>query len=107
MQVNAINSTTGAVPWGSVDISTGKDMCMSVSGVRSLVSIIPATVRFMQCLRRYHDTKRVHPHLVNAGKYSTTYIVVICGALNKWAEKNDPNTTSPFFYIWIASYIFR
>ncbi|KAK6024279.1 SPX domain protein [Ostertagia ostertagi] len=105
LAVRTINSTTGAVPWGYVDITTGKDMCMSASGVRSFVSIIPATVRFMQCLRRYRDTKRVHPHLVNAGKYSTTYLVVACGALNKWAEKSDPNGTSPFFYIWIASYI--
>ncbi|VDM53432.1 unnamed protein product [Angiostrongylus costaricensis] len=105
LAIRAMNATTGAVPWGYVDITTGKDMCMSASGVRSFVSIIPATVRFMQCLRRYRDTKRVHPHLVNAGKYSTTYLVVACGALNKWAEKSDPNVTSPFFYIWIASYI--
>lgn len=105
MEVKTVNSTSGAVPWGYVDIATGKDMCMSAAGVRSFVSIIPAMVRFLQCLRRYRDTKRVHPHLVNAGKYSTTFLVVACGALNKWAEKDDPNVTSIFFYVWIGSYI--
>ncbi|PAV58031.1 hypothetical protein WR25_18800 isoform B [Diploscapter pachys] len=105
LEVKTINSTSGSVPWGHVDISTGQDMCMNASGVRSLVSIIPATVRFMQCLRRYRDTKRIHPHLVNAGKYATTYLVVACGALNKWAEKKDPNATSTYFYIWITAYI--
>jgi hypothetical protein len=79
---------------------------MSASGVRALVSIIPATVRFMQCLRRFRDTRRAHPHLSNAGKYATTYLVVIFGALNKWHEKTDILTTSPFFYCWIASYVF-
>ncbi|CAB3402428.1 unnamed protein product [Caenorhabditis bovis] len=105
MEVRALNSTTGSVPWGHVDIATGKDMCMSAAGIRSMVSVVPALIRFLQCLRRYRDTKRVHPHLVNAGKYSTTFIVVACGALNKWMEKDDPNATSIFFYIWILSYI--
>ena len=35
-----------------------------------------------QCLRRYRDTREAFPHLVNAGKYSTTFFVVIFSALN-------------------------
>lgn len=27
------------------------------------------------------------------------------GAANKYYERMEPNATSPFFYIWIASYI--
>ncbi|UMM22662.1 hypothetical protein L5515_003771 [Caenorhabditis briggsae] len=105
IEVKGINSTTGSVPWGSVELSNGKDQCASAAGLRSLMSIIPAMIRFLQCLRRYRDTKRVHPHLVNAGKYSTTFFVVACGALNKYYEASDPNSTSIFFYIWILSYI--
>uniref|UniRef100_A0A915BJA1 Xenotropic and polytropic retrovirus receptor 1 n=1 Tax=Parascaris univalens TaxID=6257 RepID=A0A915BJA1_PARUN len=68
MTVRAVNLTINEpVPWGYVDINTGRDMCTSASGVRALVSIIPATVRFMQCLRRFRDTGRARPHLVNAG----------------------------------------
>lgn len=106
LTVRMVNVTINDhVPWGYVDVNTGRDMCTSASGVRALVSIIPATVRFMQCLRRFRDTGRAHPHLLNAGKYSTTYLVIIFKSLNNWAEKLDPTTTSIFFYLWIASYI--
>lgn len=50
-------------------------------GVRAIVQCIPAWLRFIQCLRRYRDTKRAFPHLVNAGKYSTTFFMVTFGAL--------------------------
>lgn len=35
----------------------------------------------MQCLRRYHDSKEAFPHLVNAGKYASTFFVVIFNTL--------------------------
>ncbi|MCP9258500.1 Xenotropic and polytropic retrovirus receptor 1 [Dirofilaria immitis] len=76
LSVRTVNmSTNEPIPWGYVDINTGRDMCTSSSGIRVLVSIFPATVRFMQCLRRFRDTGHAHPHLINAGKYSTTYLV--------------------------------
>uniref|UniRef100_A0A8R1ELJ5 EXS domain-containing protein n=1 Tax=Caenorhabditis japonica TaxID=281687 RepID=A0A8R1ELJ5_CAEJA len=106
IKVNGINSSTGSVPWGKCGIvNPEKTQCASAAGLRSLMSVIPAMIRFLQCLRRYRDTKRVHPHLVNAGKYSTTFFVVACGALNKYYEAESPNSTSIFFYIWILSYI--
>lgn len=74
-EVRSLNVTEGPIPWGYVDINTGQDMCMNASGIRAIVTVIPATVRFLQCLRRYRDTRRWHPHLVNAGKYATTYMV--------------------------------
>jgi EXS family len=30
--------------------------------------------RFAQCFRRFRDTRHAFPHLVNAGKYSTTLV---------------------------------
>lgn len=106
ISVRTVNMTANEpIPWGYVDINTGRDMCTSAAGVRALVSIVPATVRFMQCLRRFRDTGHAHPHLINAGKYSTTYLVIIFKSLNHWAEKSDPTITSIFFYLWIASYI--
>lgn len=119
-RVRSINATSTSIPWGYVDDRTGRDMCMSASGIRAFISIIPATVRFMQCLRRFRglyllsssltasvDTRHAHPHLTNAGKYATTYFVVMFGALNRWHEKTttDQLTTSPIFYLWIAAYI--
>lgn len=63
---------------------SGQRICHSYSyGVRAVIQCLPAWFRFVQCLRRYRDTKRAFPHLVNAGKYSTTFFVVIFAALFK------------------------
>ena len=45
--------------------------------MRPFVAIIPAWWRFAQCVRRYINTREGFPHLVNAGKYSTSFFVVI------------------------------
>ncbi len=56
--------------------------CGSVRyGLTPFVAILPAWFRFAQCLRRYYDTRQAFPHLVNAGKYSTTFFVVFFGSL--------------------------
>lgn len=52
-------------------------------GIRPLVACLPAWFRFAQCLRRYRDTKHAFPHLVNAGKYSTSFFVVAFSTLGK------------------------
>ncbi|MED6262504.1 Xenotropic and polytropic retrovirus receptor 1, partial [Ataeniobius toweri] len=57
-------------------------------GLRAIIQCLPAWLRFIQCLRRYRDTKRAFPHLVNAGKYSTTFFVVTFAAL--YATHIDP-----------------
>lgn len=49
--------------------------------VRPIVNCLPAWFRFAQCVRRYRDSKEAFPHLVNAGKYSTTFLVVAANTL--------------------------
>ena len=44
-----------------------------------LVAILPFYWRFMQCLRKYYETKDSFPHLVNAGKYMTSMTVGVIG----------------------------
>lgn len=93
---------------GGVDVETGMDFCSSNRfGIRPLVSLLPALIRFLQCLRRFADTKHRHPHLTNAGKYATSFFVVTFGALNTWHRGKTENVESegPFFYLWIASYM--
>ncbi|XP_064649063.1 solute carrier family 53 member 1-like isoform X2 [Lineus longissimus] len=77
-------------------------------GIRPIISCLPAWFRFAQCLRRYRDTKQAFPHLVNAGKYSTTFFVVLFSALNKYfTGHHGPSTiqNNVFFYLWIISCI--
>jgi len=64
-----------------VNIS-GPSVCTKhVYGIRTIIGILPAWFRFAQCLRRYRDTKLVFPHIVNAGKYSTSFVTAIFSTL--------------------------
>ena len=49
--------------------------------VHALVACYPAWIRFIQCIRRYKDTKKWFPHLANACKYATTFFKVLFGTL--------------------------
>ncbi len=44
---------------------------------RIIVSILPAWIRFAQCLRRFYDSRQTFPHCVNMGKYLLSIIVTI------------------------------
>uniref|UniRef100_A0AAX7UCJ3 Xenotropic and polytropic retrovirus receptor 1a n=1 Tax=Astatotilapia calliptera TaxID=8154 RepID=A0AAX7UCJ3_ASTCA len=78
------------------------DVCNSYSyGVRAVIKCLPAWFRFVQCLRRYRDTKRAFPHLVNAGKYSTTFFAVTFSALYS-THKDAGSEAQIFFYLYIG-----
>ncbi|KAL1022451.1 hypothetical protein UPYG_G00027810 [Umbra pygmaea] len=80
----------------------GQHMCHSYSyGVRAIIQCLPAWFRFVQCLRRYRDTKRAFPHLVNAGKYSTTFFVVTFSALYYTHREQKHSDEDMFFYLLI------
>lgn len=50
--------------------------------LRPFVACLPAWFRFMQCLRRYRDSREAFPHLANAAKYATTFFVITFSFLN-------------------------
>lgn len=66
---------------------------------------LPAWFRFAQCLRRWKDDNRgPFPHLVNAGKYSTTFFVVIFATLSRERSyRYESSIENPFFVMWIFS----
>uniref|UniRef100_A0A3Q3RQ85 Xenotropic and polytropic retrovirus receptor 1a n=1 Tax=Mastacembelus armatus TaxID=205130 RepID=A0A3Q3RQ85_9TELE len=71
-------------------------------GLRAIIQCLPAWFRFIQCLRRYRDTKRAFPHLVNAGKYSTTFFVVTFAALYATHSEQQHTDANMFFYLLIV-----
>lgn len=75
--------------------------------IRPLVNCIPAWIRFAQCLRRYKDSKEAFPHLVNAGKYSSTFFAVIFNTLRIYHrdEYLENPMDNPYLYMWIISSI--
>lgn len=87
-------------------LSPSKDVCNSYSyGVRAVIKCLPAWFRFVQCLRRYRDTKRAFPHLVNAGKYSTSFFVVTFSALYSTHKDEAPTEAQIFLYLYISCLI--
>ncbi|XP_063795867.1 solute carrier family 53 member 1 [Pseudophryne corroboree] len=87
-------------------LSEGSGKCNTYSyGVRAVVQCIPAWLRFIQCLRRYRDTKRAFPHLVNAGKYSTTFFMVTFAALYQTHKAQNHSDEQVFLYLWIICYV--
>ncbi|TFB03919.1 hypothetical protein CCMA1212_003879 [Trichoderma ghanense] len=49
--------------------------CNSTSSrLLGFLTTLPAIWRFLQCIRRYRDTRNIFPHLVNCGKYTATIL---------------------------------
>lgn len=95
-----------------IDKNTGFDTCSTnIYGIRPVIAIVPAMIRFWQCLRRYRDSRRRHPFLTNAGKYATTFFVVLFGTLNSVDKHEhglgpgDYNVSGILFYFWILAYV--
>ena len=63
--------------------------------VRPVISCLPAFWRLMQCLRCYYDTRH-YPHLINAGKYFTTFPVVVLFAVYS-TNRNRSSLTEDLF----------
>jgi len=80
------------------DLAVDPKICTEGSNwVGPLLVSFPAFVRFAQCLRRYRDTHSKFPHLVNAGKYSTTLLSNFLSFLHKYLELQG------FFFAWCCS----
>jgi hypothetical protein len=60
-----------------------KRVCGGITfGIRPIVAALPSWFRLAQCFRRYRDTRQPFPHLANAGKYATTFLVVLFSTLH-------------------------
>ncbi|XP_012162954.1 xenotropic and polytropic retrovirus receptor 1-like isoform X3 [Ceratitis capitata] len=69
-----------------------------------VVLALPAWFRLAQCLRRYHDTRRVFPFIVNAGKYSMTFVVALFGYLMAGTRLSyEYFFDNPFVWFFIIS----
>lgn len=74
--------------------------CGDYSSIRALFSIMPSVIRFIQCVRRFQDSGDSFPHLVNAGKYSTTLMKAAAQRQFR-LQQNEFN-----FFLWIGTETF-
>ncbi|XP_043225599.1 xenotropic and polytropic retrovirus receptor 1 homolog isoform X2 [Amphibalanus amphitrite] len=91
--------------WSEQVDDTDGYSCFSPSFVSGVVMrCLPAWFRFAQCLRRYRDTREAFPHLVNAGKYSTTFFKVAFSTMfQATIGEYDSPFENPYFYLFVAS----
>ncbi|XP_050331542.1 xenotropic and polytropic retrovirus receptor 1 homolog [Bactrocera neohumeralis] len=72
------------------------------------VLVLPAWFRFAQCLRRYHDTRKVFPFIVNAGKYSMSFLVALFGYLMAGTRNSyEYFFDNPFVWFFIISNVMQ
>ncbi|XP_052868555.1 xenotropic and polytropic retrovirus receptor 1 isoform X1 [Anopheles cruzii] len=88
-----------------IEVNNNTDQCMEHSYIiRPLVNCLPAWFRFAQCLRRYRDSREAFPHLANAGKYATTFCVVIFATLrNANSYRYEDSFDNVFLWLWLLS----
>lgn len=77
----------------STEIADTKICTSSGNGIRPIISFLPAMWRMFQCFRCYYDTLSVK-HLVNAGKYFTTFPVIVFATMYSIRVKGDIFETS-------------
>ena len=80
----------------------------SQSVFQTVLILIPAWFRVAQCLRRYYDTRQKFPHLVNAGKYATGFLVAISNTVRRSTtpQYDNDRASNPFLYVWLVSSLF-
>lgn len=67
-----------------------------------VLGVLPSWFRLAQCLRAFRDTRQVS-HLINAGKYFSTFPMVIAASLVAEAQQHRGDFHSlPIFYIWLS-----
>ncbi|KAK9459329.1 EXS family-domain-containing protein [Lipomyces oligophaga] len=72
----------------------------SRSRLMGFLSALPPIWRFLQCLRRYADTRNWFPHLANAGKY--TFTIATAVVLSVWRiDRLDTNRNVYIFFVLV------
>ncbi|XP_017086397.1 xenotropic and polytropic retrovirus receptor 1 homolog [Drosophila eugracilis] len=79
--------------------------CFEPDVIVPVTMCLPGWFRFAQCLRRFRDSgSKSVSYLINAGKYATTFLVVLFATLRRDTEGGYLNTFSnPYTWLFLAS----
>ncbi|XP_065174516.1 solute carrier family 53 member 1-like [Sycon ciliatum] len=80
-----------------------QSVCLNPTiGARQVINILPSWFRLAQCLRAFYDTRK-KAHLLNAGKYFSTFPVIVAASLVAEArESRHDYYTLAIFDLWLA-----
>ncbi|XP_053949106.1 xenotropic and polytropic retrovirus receptor 1-like [Anastrepha ludens] len=90
-----------------MDVALEPHSCLGRNQVLfPVVLVLPAWFRLAQCLRRYRDTNQYFPFIVNAGKYSMSFVVALFGFLMAGTRYSyEYFFDNPFVWFFIISNI--
>ncbi|KAG0033282.1 hypothetical protein BGZ81_008867 [Podila clonocystis] len=74
--------------------------------ITPFVTALPSWLRFMQCIRRFRDTAEWFPHLVNAGKYTSSLVTLFVYFAFRHYGGNALKAAFIFMAIVSSSYTF-
>eukprot|EP01125_Pyxidicula_operculata_P014005 TRINITY_DN4646_c0_g1_i1.p1 TRINITY_DN4646_c0_g1~~TRINITY_DN4646_c0_g1_i1.p1 ORF type:complete len:738 (+),score=71.60 TRINITY_DN4646_c0_g1_i1:42-2255(+) len=71
----------------------------------SIIAFLPFWFRFMQCLKKYYQTKKWFPHIVNAGKYFSGLVAsAIISANTLWYyDFNPAQPWNSIYWSWVIA----
>ncbi|KAH8287020.1 hypothetical protein KR054_000579 [Drosophila jambulina] len=76
--------------------------CFRLDVMVPIVRCLPAWFRFAQCLRRFRDSgSKSMIYLLNAGKYSMSFLVVLFDTLRQRTEGNRHDSPFSNTYTWL------
>ena len=81
---------------------SSKSECETTNTTILAMSFIPFHIRFWQCINRYYYTRQAFPHLVNAGKYMATIIVLFIAYFKNTYHKYE----AFYFYFYIFATLY-
>ncbi|KAJ8379782.1 hypothetical protein SKAU_G00005600 [Synaphobranchus kaupii] len=81
---------TYEVDWGDPSTLNSPPIGHLQDRMTCLIQCLPPWLRFAQCLRRFWDSGDAMPHLLNAGKYSTVFLMVALAGLYSLARGGNP-----------------
>lgn len=110
-QLNSLSTVLLDIEFFACFIFVRNVQCGSAKyGIRAVVAVLPAWFRFAQCLRRFHSTKRPdgsrnYDHLINAGKYSTSFFVVLFSSLASGVNVSGAQVQASHYYVFFSLWI--
>ena len=79
--------------------------CKPSNSMILIVSLIPFHIRFWQCINRYYYTEMWFPHLVNAGKYLSTIVLLFVAYYRNTYKAYEGQFIMMSIFATIYSYI--
>ncbi|XP_061115447.1 solute carrier family 53 member 1-like [Conger conger] len=95
---------TCEVDWGDPSTLNSPPIGRLQDRLTCLIQCLPPWLRFTQCLRKFWDSGNATPHLLNAGKYSTVFLMVAFAGLYSLARER-PHLVSvrTYLYLWAVA----